>query len=82
MANEPVATAAGWYRKMMPKRESYLRRARDAAELSIPPLIPREGHNSTNDLPTPWQGLGERGVRNLASKLLLILCPRTSRYST
>jgi hypothetical protein len=38
-------------------------------------LLPAEGHNGDASLPTPFQGVGARGVNNLASKLLLTLFP-------
>ena len=56
-------------------RSPYLSRARDCAELTIPSLLPRDGHGASNDLPTPYQGMGARGVNNLASKLILALMP-------
>ncbi len=68
-------TAKAWYTRMSETRDQYLDRARDAAKVTVPSLVPPEGFNYTQKVPTPWQGLGERGVRNLASKLLLILLP-------
>ena len=35
--------------------------------------MPEDGHNSHSRLETPFQGIGARGVNNLASKLLLAL---------
>jgi len=63
------------YDKLEPKREPALRRARAASELTIPSLIPPSGHTLTSILPTPYQGLGARGVNTLAAKLALILMP-------
>ena len=37
--------------------------------------MPEEGFNSSQSLYTPYQGLGQRGLNNLSSKLLLILMP-------
>lgn len=56
-------------------RSSSLERAREAAELTIPSLMPPEGHNEHSSLPQPYQSLGARGVNNLASKLMLALLP-------
>jgi hypothetical protein len=67
--------AAGRYQQLASLRTTYLNRARDCAELTIPSLMPRDGHGPANDLPTPFQGMGARGVNNLASKLLLALLP-------
>lgn len=49
--------------------------AREAASITIPHLMPPSSHRKHNDLPKPYQSLGSRGVRNLASKLLLTLFP-------
>lgn len=67
--------AAALYRKGETHREPFLDRARQCAELTIPTLLPPSGHTPTADLPTPYQGLGARGVNNLASKSLLTLFP-------
>ena len=61
------------YMKLVQDRRPYLDRARICAKLTIPSLIPDEGHNSTTTLVTPWQSLGAKGVNNLASKMLLAL---------
>jgi len=42
--------------------------------------MPRAGHGAANDLPTPFQGMGARGVNNLASKLLLALMPPNQAF--
>jgi len=57
------------------KREPFLRRAREASALTLPTLIPPESHTGENDLPSPYQNMGSRGVNNIASKLLLIMFP-------
>jgi hypothetical protein len=57
-----------------------LDRARDCAELTIPSLLTRDGHSEASYLPTPWQGIGARGVNNLASKLLLALLPPNAPF--
>lgn len=68
------------FEKLDSQRASVLSRARDCAELTIPSLLPRLGHNESSELPTPWQGLGARGVNNLASKLLLALLPPNNPF--
>jgi len=65
----------GMYTKYMGLRSMFLLRAREAATLTIPALVPPEGANSGTLYPTPYQALGARGVNNLASKLLLTLLP-------
>ncbi|MRN66399.1 portal protein [Brucella sp. 10RB9213] len=68
-------TAAARYSQLERLRLPFLTRARAAAKLTIPALLPPEGHTGDASLPTPFQGVGARGVNNLASKLLLTLFP-------
>jgi hypothetical protein len=75
-----IGTAAGRYSQLEQTRQSYLDRARDCSELTIPSLIPQDSHNETSDLYTPFQGIGARGVNNLASKLSLALMPPNSPF--
>jgi hypothetical protein len=71
----PGVTAQSRYDSLTTNRDPFLRRAWDCAELTIPSLLPREGHNSASVLPTPWQGMGARGVNNLSAKLLMTSLP-------
>jgi len=73
-------TVASRYAHLMTTRESYLRRARDASKLTIPSLIPPEGHSESTVYDTPYQAIGARGVNNLASKLLMALLPPNSPF--
>jgi len=68
------------YENLSSHRTTYLERAREAAKLTIPSLVPEEGHSATTKLYTPYQGVGARGVNNLASKLLLSLLPPNSPF--
>ncbi len=68
-------TAAARYSQLERLRHPFLSRGRSAAKLTIPSLLPPEGHNGDATLPTPFQGIGARGINNLASKLLLALFP-------
>lgn len=61
-------------------RAGVLIRARAAAALTIPALLPPIGADENSDLPQPYQSLGARGVNNLASKLLLALMPPTAAF--
>lgn len=79
MGNQAV-TAAGRYEALSSRRDPFLRRARDAAKLTIPSLLPEAGHTGSSKLDTPYQGLGARGVNNLASKFLLALMPPNSPF--
>jgi hypothetical protein len=72
---ESTKTAASLYANLESLRRSFLDRARECAELTIPSLLTKDGHSEASRLPTPWQGIGARGVNNLASKLLIALLP-------
>lgn len=71
----PEGFAHGRYEGLAAGRQHILDIAREAASLTIPHLMVPQGHTKTSDLPKPYQSLGSRGVRNLASKLLLTLFP-------
>lgn len=73
-------TCAALYRKLESDRRPFLERGQECAALTIPTLLPREGHASGSKLPTPWQSVGARGVNNLASKLLLTLFPANAPF--
>jgi hypothetical protein len=66
--------------KLDADRTAVLTRAREAAKLTIPGLMPPQGSNATSVLPTPWQSMGARGVNNLASKLILSLFPPSQAF--
>lgn len=68
-------TSEGRYETLCPYRNPYLNRAWDCSELTLPSLLPRNGHNSTTVLPTPFQNVGARGVNHLSTKLWISLFP-------
>lgn len=68
------------YERLKPLREPFERRARNCAAVTIPWLFPPLGHAPTNDLPTPFQSVGARGVNNLTAKLLLALFPPNAPF--
>ena len=78
MNNEGTCQAR--YAMLAADREVYLERARECAKLTIPTLIPASGSGKHSVFPTPYQGVGARGVNNLASKLLLSLFPPNSPF--
>jgi hypothetical protein len=67
------------YGDLCRRRQNFLERAYDAAELTIPFILPRN-KTQDHDLPTPFQGIGARGVNNLSAKLLLTLFPPNSPF--
>lgn len=68
------------YEQYATLRETFLNRARECAKVTIPTLVPPSGAGAYTDYPTPYQGVGARGVNNLASKLLLSLLPPNSPF--
>ncbi len=79
-----IKTIEGTYGDLESVRDDFLDRGRMCAELTIPFLLPKQGHTSSNNFYTPYQGFGARAVNNLASKLLLALFPTNGpffRYS-
>lgn len=68
------------YEQLTSDRDVFLERGRDASVLTIPSLLPPDGHSSSTKYDTPYQGIGARGVNNLASKLLLTLLPANSPF--
>lgn len=68
-------TAKARYAELATVRDAFLRRAREASALTIPTLIPPEGHNATSLLPEPNQGFGARVVTHLASYFTSALLP-------
>ena len=68
------------YENMAADRDAFLSRARSCAELTIPTLLPPEGHNGSSNYNTPFQSVGARGVNNLASKLLMTLLPPNTPF--
>ena len=73
-------TAEGIYTSLEGKRWNYVDRARSASKLTLPYVMPDEGFGSHSRLDTPFQGVGARGVNNLASKLLLALLPPNAPF--
>jgi hypothetical protein len=73
-------TCQARYDRLSSDRLTFLDRARRCSELTIPTLVPPEAHSKSTTYYTPWQGIGARGVNNLASKLLLSLLPPNSPF--
>ena len=75
MAEQEILSAKATFDKLATARDPYIKRARRAAELTVPYLFPKEGTSGSTDFAEPNQSLGARGVRHLASKLSLSLFP-------
>jgi hypothetical protein len=70
----------GAYSKQESERNQYLFRARDCALFTIPTLVPPAAKGASVKFTTPYQGVGARGVNNIASKLLIALFPPTQTF--
>jgi len=78
-----MESAEQCYRRLESDRDHYLDRARTAARLTIPYLIPDTNEpdkNHKDSYAVPWNGIGARGVLNLASRMLLALLPPTQQF--
>lgn len=76
-------TAEARYKKLEPARNHWIDRGREAAALTLPWLLPFDGEpqpQSVERIVHPWDGLGQRGVHNIASRLLLALLPPTETF--
>ncbi len=78
--DQPHLTCEARYERLASDRLVFLDRARRCSELTIPTLVPPAAHSKSTIYYTPWQGIGARGVNNLASKLLLSLLPPNSPF--
>lgn len=68
------------YERLKNDRNDYIVRAEDCAAYTIPSLFPKDSDNGGTAYVTPWQGIGARGLNNLASKLMLALFPVGSPF--
>jgi|TARA_B100000035_G_scaffold217924_1_gene186856 hypothetical protein len=78
-----MESAEQCYRRLQSDRDHYLDRARVAARLTIPYLIPETNEPTANhkeSYAVPWNGIGARGCLNLASRMLLALLPPTQQF--
>lgn len=75
MAEIEQVSAKALYDKLATDRNPYLKRAQDAAALTVPHLMPPDGVTASTAFEEPSQSLGARGVRHIASKVQLALFP-------
>ena len=57
MENTEQGSIASRYNSLSSIRETFLERARESAELTLPFLIPPSGHSDSTRYPTPFQGM-------------------------
>lgn len=75
--------AAKRYRALEGDRNYRLEQARTSGRLTVPYLIPQSDEATSlrnQDFVLPWNGIGARGVHNLASRLLLAMLPPTETF--
>lgn len=68
------------YTRLSSRKAEVMRRGRAASLVTIPAILPPEGHNENNELPTPHQGDGARAVNTLSAKMLLALFPPNTAF--
>ena len=77
-------TAESRYRYLEPEKSLYLDRAIECSKYTLPTLITdndrSSGRQTYNKITTTYQGLGARGVNNLAAKLLIALLPPNQAF--
>lgn len=62
------------------ERDTLIERARQCSALTIPSVLPADGHDEDTRLETPYQSTGARLVNNLSAKLLLTLLPPNTPF--
>ena len=75
MVEAQQESAKARYDTLAKDRWQFLQRGRANAMLTIPSLMPLEGHDGKAHLIEPYQGLGSAGTVSLTSRLALALIP-------
>jgi len=75
MSKLPEKTTADRYKKLDSKRTVKLERARYAASLTVPSLLPPLGWTEETQLPQPFSSVAARGVTSMSSRMLSALLP-------
>ena len=70
-----MATAKERYDQLSEFRTQFLHRARHNAMLTVPSLMPLEGHDGKSHLYEPYQSLGALGVVSLSSRIAMAMFP-------
>lgn len=72
---EQKHTAAQVYNSLKAERDPYLYRGRLCSSLTIPSILPEEGDDEHTQYRVPYSGFGARGIKQLASKIVMALFP-------
>lgn len=83
MPDDMKGEAAAIYDALRSERNVMLQRARLCALVTLPYLVPLTDESEARDegqIPLPWNGIGARGVQNLASKMTMSLFPPTESF--
>lgn len=73
-------SAKARYDLLKTRRKPYLDRAREAARVTVPSIMPPEGHNHTSLLPQPNQGFGAQCVLTLSARIAAALMPPSKGF--
>ena len=68
-------TAKARYQALVSRREPFLTRAREAAAITVPSVLPPAGHSASSPLPQPYQGFGAQASLTLANRVASALMP-------
>ncbi len=79
---ERGGTIATRYGNQDGTRQISLDRGRAVSALTVPQLLPPQGHNEYTELPTPFNDTGAYAVNNLVNKLFLTLFPVSTPFFT
>lgn len=62
------------------RKSQVVDRAEKCAALTIPTIMPPDGHTEGSKLPQPYQALGAKAINTLAAKILLALFPPNTSF--
>lgn len=75
-----AGTAQNRYALLKTIRDPFLQRGRECSALTIPAMLPPDGHTGYAKLPTPWQALGARCLNTLSNRIALALFPPSTTF--
>ena len=71
----PRGSIATEYGELALKRAPYLTVAKECALVTIPHLFPENSNGTHQELRTPFQSVGARGLNHIATKFMMTLMP-------